>query len=365
MPYQRQARNVRIAEIVMIVLTIAGVAYLGDSVVQTGLFASSRTVSVELPTGGGLFPGSAVTYRGDRVGRVRDVDLVGEGVRATVRLDGEARIPVDTEAVVANLSAIGEQYLDFQPRSDGGPYLADGSVVRAGDTRVPLRFDTLLSNLADVADRIDTDDVQTITREVGAAFDTDTDLVTLGRRSDAALGLLERLQPTLRQLMTNARGPLRTIDEKENELRTFAAQVDLVTAELESSDDVVRGLLDDVLTTIPLVDRLLRDTEPHLEPVLGDALTLAGLAADRPQGLGHWLTWAPDQMVGMAESTRDKSGRVLLVPNPSKTCSYGTPNRSPLDTTRTPATTDAHCAVVEPRVQQRGSQYAPTPEETD
>ena len=58
--------------------------------------------------------------------------------------------------------------------------------------------------------------------------------------------------------------PLQTIDDKESELRTFAAQIDLVTAELESADGVVRGLLDDLLTTIPLVDRLLRDTEPHL-----------------------------------------------------------------------------------------------------
>ncbi len=359
--YQRQARNVRIAEIVMIVLTISGLAYLGDSVIQSGLFSSSRTVTVELPSGGGLFPGSAVTYRGDRVGRVRDVDLAGAGVRATVRLDSEARIPVDTQAVVANLSAIGEQYLDFRPRSDGAPYLGDGSVVRAADTTVPLRFDRLLGDLIELADRIDTEDVETITREVGAAFDTEADLATIGRRSDAALGMLERLQPTLRRLMENARVPLKTIDDRESELRTFAAQIDLVTAELESADGVVRGLLDDLLTTIPLVDRLLRETEPHLGPVLGDTLVIAGLAADRPQGLAHWLTWAPDQMVGMTESTRDRSGRVLLVPNPSKTCHYGTPNRSPLDTTRTPATTDAYCTTVEPLVQQRGSQYAPRP----
>jgi phospholipid/cholesterol/gamma-HCH transport system substrate-binding protein len=359
--YQRQARNVRIAEIVMIVITIAGVAYLGDSVIQANLFASSRTVTVELPSGGGLFPGSTVTYRGERVGKVRDVALSGDGVRATVRLDAEPQIPADTEAVVANLSAIGEQYLDFRPRSDGGPYLVDGSVVRVKDTRVPLRFDRLLSDVADVADRIDTEDVQTITREVGAVFATDADLTTIGRRSDSALRMLEELQPTLRHLMINAKVPLQTIDDKGDELRTFASDIDLLTAELESADGTARGLINDLLTTIPLVDDLLADVEPHLEPVLADSLTIAGIAADRRPGLDHWLTWAPDQMVGMAESTRDGKGRVLLVPNPSKTCQYGTPNRSPLDTTRTPAVIDAHCTLVEPRVQQRGAQYAPRP----
>lgn len=358
---RKSRRHVRLAEILVLAITIAGVVYLGDSVIRGGLFSSSHTVTVELPSGGGLYPGSTATYRGNRVGLVKHVDLEGDHVRATVRLDGDVKVPVDTEAVVANLSAIGEQHLDFRPRVDHGPYLDDGDVVHLADTRVPLRFDTLLADVVDVARRIEPRDVRTITRELGEATDTSTDLKTIGHRANTTLALLARLQPTLHHLMEQAQAPLRTVDAKADELRTFASSVDDLSAELERSDGTIRGLVDEAVKAAPLVDRLLADITPTLGPLLDRSLTMATLANDRLPGLDHWLEWGPAQMFGMADSTRGRKGHVLLVPNPSKTCDYGTPNRSPLDPTRTPARTDAHCTVEDSLVQQRGAQHVPGP----
>jgi phospholipid/cholesterol/gamma-HCH transport system substrate-binding protein len=356
-----QQRNIRIAQVLLLVIGLLGIAYLGDSVVGGSVFRANRTFTVQLPSGGGLYPGSTVTYRGSSVGEVTSVRLVDSGVEATARVDGDTRIPVDTEAVVANLSAIGEQYLDFRPRSDGGPFLADGAVIGRDHSRVPMRIDTLLTNVAELSERIDTDDLRTVTTEMGAAFDTDTDLVALGGQASRALGTLEELQPALRSLMTHSRVPLRTVVDHSDDLRTFSSDIEKLTAQVEKSDPTLRTMLDGANTLAPLADDLVVDITPDLGTSVTQWGAFAKLASDRLPGYDHWLTWAPDQMTGMYESTRDGAGRVLLVPNPSKTCDYGGKKASPFDTTRTPADTEARCTTVDPFVQQRGAQYVPRP----
>ena len=52
-----------------------------------------------------------------------------------------------TVTFVGNRSAVGEQYLDLQPRSDTGPYLRDGSTIARADTRIPLPATTLIVSL--------------------------------------------------------------------------------------------------------------------------------------------------------------------------------------------------------------------------
>ncbi|CAM5522554.1 hypothetical protein SPURM210S_00671 [Streptomyces purpurascens] len=80
-----------------------------------------------------MFPGAEVTYRGVPVGKVGALRLAGpDGVSVTLDIeDGAPRIPADTLAVVANRSAVGEQYVDLQPRTSHGPYLLNGGTIRA------------------------------------------------------------------------------------------------------------------------------------------------------------------------------------------------------------------------------------------
>ena len=70
-----------------------------------------------------------MTYRGVQIGKVTAVGLSSAGVKATLSLDNSPRIPADLKAEVRSMSAVGEQYVDLQPRADSPPYLRDGSVI--------------------------------------------------------------------------------------------------------------------------------------------------------------------------------------------------------------------------------------------
>ena len=77
------------------------------------------TLKAELPASGGLYPTANVTYRGITIGKVTDVQPTEHGAEATMSIDSNYKIPVDTVANVHSVSAVGEQYLDLV--SGGNP----------------------------------------------------------------------------------------------------------------------------------------------------------------------------------------------------------------------------------------------------
>ena len=68
--------------------------------------------------------------------------------------------------MVANRSAIGEQYVDLRPRTDAGPYLAEGDVIAADRATLPPRVETVLKDSRDFADSVPRDDLRTVVDEL-------------------------------------------------------------------------------------------------------------------------------------------------------------------------------------------------------
>ena len=95
-------------------------------------------------------------------------------------------MPTDTLAVVENRSAVGEQYVDLQPRSGGGPFLADGDRIDSPDNRTPLHTETLLLHLNRLVKSVDKGDLVTVIDELDNAFSgTGPDLQRLLDSGDA------------------------------------------------------------------------------------------------------------------------------------------------------------------------------------
>lgn len=352
-------RNTRLAEIVLIAIALLGILYLGDKVIGSSVFSSKHSVTVKLASGGGIYPGADVAYRGNSVGRVDDVQLDDGGVTVTLHIKGDVDIPVDSEAAVSNLSAIGEQRIDFRPRTPGGPYLRDGDVIEAKDTTVPRRFDDIITHLGDVADRIDPDDLTTITTELGEGLDTDVDLTTLGRDANKVLTMIETLQPQVDHLLQQSQVPLRTVVDTGDDLRSFAEDLDLVTATMQKSDPDIRKTLDSTTSLMPRLATALQELTDPLTETVDSWNTFAKLGDDRLPGYAHWLRWAPDQFLAMSDATRDGSGHVLMVADFGDNCQYGEPRVDVFAMTHDPAPTDKRCTVQQPGVQQRGTQYVP------
>src|SRR5215472_17176367 len=144
------SRFVRIQLAIFTIVGIIGVIAMILFYIQAPtLFGIGRmTITLQLPSTGGLYRFSNVTYRGVQVGKVTDVKLTETGAEATLTLDTSPKIPADLKAEVRSVSAVGEQYVDLRPRTDSGPYLHDGSVIAVRDTTIPQPVGPMLDQVS-------------------------------------------------------------------------------------------------------------------------------------------------------------------------------------------------------------------------
>ena len=130
------------AILAVIGMSAAAISYLR---VPTMLGIGRYSVTVELPDAGGLYRNANVTYRGDTIGQVRSVRLSPGVVRAELSLESAVPVPSSGLAVaVRSVSAIGEQYVDMQPRTADGPFLADGDVIGPDAVTIPTEIGPVL-----------------------------------------------------------------------------------------------------------------------------------------------------------------------------------------------------------------------------
>jgi phospholipid/cholesterol/gamma-HCH transport system substrate-binding protein len=161
----------------LIIFTIAGVIgivvmVVGYMQVPTLLGIGHLTVKLELPASGGLYRFSNVTYRGVQVGKVTGVNTVGGNhVEATLSLNKSPTIPSALTAQVRSMSAVGEQYVDLQPRDEFGPYLQNGSVIPLGNTVIPQQVGPILDQLNSLVGSIPQDKFGELLDESFKAFD--------------------------------------------------------------------------------------------------------------------------------------------------------------------------------------------------
>ena len=113
-------------------ITMIGVSFVGARYARLDrlVLDKSYAVTAHFTESGGIFTGAEVAYRGVTVGQVSDMKLTGKGVDVILNIEKKYEdIPAETKAIVANRSAVGEQYVDLQPETKDRPYLDDGSEI--------------------------------------------------------------------------------------------------------------------------------------------------------------------------------------------------------------------------------------------
>lgn len=218
---------IRLKNLAFLVIAVLVLGYLGVRYADLGHYVGLRsyyTVKVQLPQTGGLYTHSNVTYRGVSVGRVGQIELTEEGVEAELRIEKDAPpIPDSLTAVVANLSAVGEQYVDLRPTRRDGPFLGNGSVIDEADTTIPAPPTDVLTSVDDLASSVDLESLRTVVEEFGAAFEgRGEDLQVLLDSSGDFVEAADRALPVTTRLMADGEKVLRTQAEQGRALKGFA-----------------------------------------------------------------------------------------------------------------------------------------------
>ncbi|GAA1607422.1 MlaD family protein [Kribbella sancticallisti] len=368
-------RTVRLQLMVFLLITVIGVAYVGGKYAQIDklLFDDDYTVSASFAESGGIFSGAEVTYRGQPVGRVGELELLPDGVEVDLDIDKKVKIPSDLLAVVANRSAIGEQYVDLQPRRDGGPYLKDRSKISRENTAIPIDTTELLLNLDQLVNSVDKNSLRTTVKELGDALrGRGTDLQKIIDSSgslinDADANILQTIK-----LINDGNTVLATQVASGDAIKTWAKNLALLSDTLVSSDTNLRSVIDNGSAASQQVTALIQENRADIAVLLGNLLTVSEITAVRLDAVEQLLVVYPAvSMGGYVVPAKDPGtghydahfGLVLGFSPPACRAGYnGTDKRVPQDTTNKPANTKAACtASPSSGTNVRGSQNKPAP----
>lgn len=342
------------------ILAVAGITYTSVGILHVNPLDDDLRITVELPATGGVFDQSEVTYRGDRVGSVVEVVPRPGGVQVEVSIDGDVRIPADTKVVVAGLSAVGEQTLDFRPQTSEGPFLQDGDVVPESATAIPVGFDVLLRNVTDLVAQLDTKDLHTVVDELYRALDgTGPDLRRLIGDSAVLLETLESVMPETRSLLRNGHEALTSIDSMSDDLESFGRSAKTLTSSFRNSEHLYLKLLEDAPGQIASVLTVMTEMAVPAYRLMDDGTAALGVLARRVPALNALLAWLPigAESVSLAFHGGGLNGIGDFMP--SNLCDYGTPMRTPWKAHDDPPDLTRSCTERAPDLQQRGSSNAP------
>jgi phospholipid/cholesterol/gamma-HCH transport system substrate-binding protein len=289
-------RFVRNQLIIFTIAAIVGIAVMFFTYMQvpTLLGIGRINVTLELPESGGLYRFSNVTYRGVQVGKVTAVNLTAKGADATLMLDTSPKIPADLHAEVRSISAVGEQYVDLQPRTDSPPYLGDGSVIPMDNTTVPQAVGPMFDQVSALVGIIPKDRLRALLDETFKGFNgADYDFGSLLDSAATVTKDTNGVSDQTRGLINDSGPLLDTQVQTTDAIRTWARSLAGITEQVANNDPQVRTLLQRGPGFAQEVSQLLNQIKPTLPVLLANLTTIGQIAVTYNASLEQILVLLP------------------------------------------------------------------------
>lgn len=324
--------------------------------VPTLLGIGRITVTLELPSSGGLYRFSNVTYRGVQVGKVTAVVPTRAGAKATLSLDVSPKISADLQAQVRSVSAVGEQYVELRPHNNAPPYLHEGSVIPLEETSIPQAIGPVLDQTSALINSVPKTKIGTLLDEsfralngsgynLGSLFDSSARVVgDANSVSDRARMLTDDTAPLLDSLA-------RTADSTRQWARSLAG----VTGQVADDDSQIRTLLHTGPEAANEASRLLERVKPTLPVLLANLTTVGQIGVTYHPSLEQLLVLLPPAIAELqaAQPSNNYTGLPIggfhfaLTDPPACTVGFLPPSswRSPADTTTVDTPDGLYCKL--------------------
>jgi len=314
-------RGVKIRLIAFVVLSAVGIVYVAGSFlgIVDRVLGRGFTMHATLPTSGGLFTGSEVTYRGVKVGKVSRVDVIPSGIRVDLALKDKTKIPKDSAIYVHNLSAVGEQYLDFEPRANKGPYAGPGDTIKGDESSLPMSEEKLLTEMNAMVSSVDSNELSTVVSELGNMFRSTAN--PLQRMVDSGGQFVDEASANKEEtiaLLDTGKTVLQTQADHEKDITTFARGLAALTGTLRTSDKDLRTILQGGPPAVREVNSLLKGLEPTLPVFMSNLVTTNQVLTTNIPGLEQTLVTFPRVIAsGFTGTPGDGYGHINLQLNNS------------------------------------------------
>lgn len=216
---------------------------------------------------GGLKANDEVRIAGVRVGKVEKVELEGDHVRVTFRVDTDSEFGDDTHAAIKVKTLLGAMFLALEPAGSG--QLDEGAEIPVERTSSPFDVVDAFSGLAETTERIDTDQLATslttladLTRNTPEEFREALDGV-----SQLSANIAAR-DEQINSLLTNLKRVSGVLAERDDDIIGLMEDSDVLFRALVARREAVHDLLTSTSTLSSELTALIEQSRADLKPAL-------------------------------------------------------------------------------------------------
>lgn len=337
----------------LVAITVLLVVY---AQLPTLLGFGQRTLVARFADGAGLYEDARVSYRGVEIGSVRSVDLDGDEVLVTMRVDDDADVPAASSAHVHSVSAIGEQYVDLTADRHAPPFLGDGDEIALNRTTTPPQIGEVLNNADKLLASLPADDLATTLDELAVAFNgTGPQLRRLLDQSALLVDTAEQNYRPTEKLINDLGRLLDTQTTGSTKIRSLVSSLASFTGQVRATDRDIRTLLERGQPFARQVRGTFNDLRPTLPVLLTNLINVEQALVTYNPSLESVLVLYPKVTTTLLSTTlpHAKEGQVgmdlRLGVNAPAPCTNGflapSQRRGPSETKELPTPDDLYCKI--------------------
>jgi len=263
-PY-RERNPVVVGAISLVVLAVTLVAALRAD--DLPIIGGGDTYHAMFTEAGGLKVNDEVRIAGVRVGKVDEIELAGDEVRVSFKVDDAADFGSDTRAAIKVKTILGSMFLALEPA--GGGRLDEGATIPAARTSSPFDVVEAFEGLASTSGKIDTD-------QLAESLTTLADLTrNTPEEFRGALDGLSRLSSNiaakdeqLNTLLVNLERVSTVLDERDQDIVGLMQDSDILFRALVARREAVHNLLTSTTRLSSELTALIEQSRADLNPAL-------------------------------------------------------------------------------------------------
>lgn len=241
---------------------------------------------------GSLKEGNEVRVAGVPVGKVNSIELDGNKVKVTFKIDKGTQLGKETSASVGIRTLLGAQYLSLQPA--GGGELDKGATIPLSRTTPPYDVVEAFSDLSVTTQKLDKD-------ELGKALNTLADVAAqtpaefrgaIKGVSDLSVNLAAR-DSQINTLLKRLKNVTGVLNSRDDELETLFRDASTLFRAISDRRDTIHTLLVSTQRVSGELRALVKDVRSDLKPALDQLEDVTGMLRRNVNSLDEALRVLP------------------------------------------------------------------------
>ena len=246
-----------IAALILLAMKASSLPVIGGGDVYHAAFSEA----------GGLKPNDEVRIAGVRVGKVESVELDGDHVRVSFRVDRDAEFGEETHAAIKVKTLLGAMFLALEPAGEG--QLDEGDEIPLERTTSPYDVVEAFTGLAETSEDIDTDQLaESLTTLADLTRNTPEEFRDALEGVSALSANIAAKNERIGTLLQNLDKVSTVLDERDEDLVALMRDADVLFRALVKRREAVHDLLVATSRLSRELTTLVRQSRADLKPAL-------------------------------------------------------------------------------------------------